>query len=66
MHADDEGSLERGDRVVAARDLDTQGMHIPAGTAGTIAEDRGSRLVVSFENEETAASFDEQDLRPTS
>ena len=45
-------SLAHGDRVVAARDIETtQGMHVLAGTEGTVAEDRGSNLVVFFEEE---------------
>jgi hypothetical protein len=62
VEADTEGPFEPGDRVVAAHDLDTQGLHIPAGTEGTVAEDRGSRLVVSFDDQATAATFEEQDL----
>jgi hypothetical protein len=56
--------MEHGDQVTAATDLDTtNGFHIPAGTAGTVAEDRGSNLVVFFEND-TVASLNEQDLLP--
>jgi hypothetical protein len=57
--------MQRGDRVTAATDLDTtNGFHIPEGTQGTVAEDRGSSLVVFFENGPPAASLDEQDLVP--
>jgi hypothetical protein len=63
MDADAGNAIGRGDRVVAAKDLETQGLRIPAGTKGTVAEDRGSRLVVSFDGQPTAATFDEQDLR---
>jgi hypothetical protein len=56
--------LESGDRVVAARDIDTtQGIHIVAGTEGTIAEDRGSNLVVFFEEEPKLTSVEKQDVR---
>lgn len=54
--------MEHGDRVSAAADLhSTNGFHIPEGTPGTVAEDRGSSLVVFFDND-AAASLDEQDL----
>ena len=56
--------IGHGDRVVAARDIDTtQGVHIPAGTEGTVAEDRGSTLVVFFEEEPTRTSARDDDLR---
>jgi hypothetical protein len=59
--------MKRGDRVVAATDLDTtNGFRIPEGTRGTVAEDRGSSLVVFFENTPRAASLDEHDLVPSS
>ena len=56
--------LEHGDRVTAARDLDTtQGLHIPRGARGTVAEDRGSKLVVVFDDEEeSVVSLTEPDL----
>jgi predicted dehydrogenase len=56
--------LEHGDRVVAARDIDsTQGIQVLAGTEGTVAEDRGSKLVVFFEEEPKMINVDETDLR---
>jgi len=56
--------LEHGDRVVAARDIDsTQGIQVLAGTEGTVAEDRGSKLVVFFEEEPKMINVDEADLR---
>ena len=59
-----DGPLQAGDRVVAARDLDTtQLLHIPQGTHGTVAEDRGSKLVVFFDQETAGANLDEEDLR---
>ena len=62
MEPDHKAPLEHGDRVAAARDLETtQGIHIPAGTFGTVAEERGSKLVVFF-NEEKVANVEEQDL----
>ena len=62
-HNGGEVSLERGDRVVAVRDINTtQGIRIPQGTEGTIAEDRGSNLVVYFEEEPQRTSVEEQDL----
>ena len=58
--------LEHGDRVVAARDIDsTQGIQVLAGTEGTVAEDRGSKLVVFFEEEPKMINVDEADLRPS-
>lgn len=59
----DGDSLEQGDRVVAIRDIDTtQGIRIPQGTEGTIAEDRGSNLVVYFEEEPQRTTVEERDL----
>ncbi len=50
--SDSEKSLTHGDRVVAARDIETtQGVRVAAGTEGTVAEDRGSNLVVFFEED---------------
>ena len=51
--------LAHGDRVTAARDLDTtQGLHISQGAEGTVAEDRGSTLVVFFDDEGFAGQPD--------
>jgi predicted dehydrogenase len=62
-HPDGGPTLEQGDRVVAVRDIDTtQGIRIPEGTEGTIAEDRGSNLVVYFEEEPKRTSVEEGDL----
>jgi len=64
QQADIEKSLEHGDRVVAARDIETtMGMHVLAGTEGTVAEDRGSNLVVFFEEAPTMISVEEDALR---
>jgi hypothetical protein len=63
METDSQPALEHGDRVTAARDLDTtQGLHIPQGAEGTVAEDRGSKLVVFFDDEATVVSLTEPDL----
>lgn len=57
-------SIERGDRVVAAQDIaTTQEVHIPAGALGTVAEDRGSKLVVFFPDHAVVARLDERHLR---
>jgi hypothetical protein len=59
----DREDLAHGDRVVAARDVDTtQGLHIPKGSEGTVAEDRGSNLVVFFADSNAIARLDEQDV----
>jgi hypothetical protein len=42
----------------------SQGLHIPEGTEGTVAEDRASELVVFFDNATAAASVDDHDLSP--
>ena len=64
QQTDIEKSLEHGDRVVAARDIETtMGMHVLAGTEGTVAEDRGSNLVVFFEEAPTMISVEEDALR---
>jgi hypothetical protein len=43
--------LERGDRVMATREVHTtQGFHIPKGAEGTVAEDRGANIVVFFDD----------------
>ena len=56
-------SLERGDRVVATREVyTTQGFHIPEGAEGTVAEDRGANLVVFFADGAVVARLVEQDL----
>jgi hypothetical protein len=62
--ADDDAPLQPGDRVAAARDLDTtQHLHISQGAQGTVAEDRGSKLIVFFDDETTATNLEEKDLR---
>ena len=62
--AGDDAPLQPGDRVAAARDLDTtQHLHIPQGAHGTVAEDRGSKLIVFFDEETTATNLEEKDLR---
>jgi hypothetical protein len=56
----------QADRVAAARDIDTtQGMHINEGETGTVAEDRGSKLVVVFDGQAGIANLDDRDLRAT-
>jgi hypothetical protein len=56
----------QADRVAAARDIDTtQGMHINKGEIGTVAEDRGSKLVVVFDGQAGIANLDDRDLRAT-
>jgi hypothetical protein len=56
-------ALAHGDRVTAARDLETtQGLHIPQGAEGTVAEDRGSTLVVFFDEKRSAVNLTERDL----
>jgi hypothetical protein len=65
LHSNRLSPIKTGDRVAAATDLDTtQGLHIAAGTEGTVAEDRGSKLVVFFDNTAVAASMDDRDLAP--
>ena len=55
--------MAHGDRVTAARDFDTtQGLHISQGAEGTIAEDRGSTLVVFFDEEASPVNLTEPDL----
>ena len=57
-------TLHPGDRVAAVRDLETtQLLHIPEGAEGTVAEDRGSKLIVYFDDETTATNMEEKDLR---
>ena len=52
------------DRVAAARDIETpQGLYIPKGSEGTVAEDRGATLVVFFHHQTPPSDLDEQDLR---
>ena len=59
-----DSTLHPGDRVAAVKDLDTtQLLHIPEGAEGTVAEDRGSTLVVYFDDETAAANLGEKDLR---
>jgi len=36
--------------------------HIPQGSKGTVAEDRGSTLVVFFHHQTPPSNIDEQDL----
>jgi hypothetical protein len=53
-----------GDQVAAARDIETtQGLYIPRGSKGIVAEDRGSTLVVFFHHQTPPSNIDEQDLR---
>jgi hypothetical protein len=55
--------VERGDRVVAAREVyTTQGFHVPKGAEGTVAEDRGANLVVFFDGGAVVARLVEEDL----
>jgi hypothetical protein len=64
METNVDRSMAHGDRVTAARDLDTtQGLHIAQGAEGTVAEDRGSRLVVFFDAHDAAVDLTEPDLR---
>jgi hypothetical protein len=57
-------TLHPGDRVAAVKDLETtQLLQIPEGAEGTVAEDRGSKLVVYFDDETTATNMEEKDLR---
>jgi hypothetical protein len=63
METNVDRSLARGDRVAAARDLDTtQGLHIVQGSEGTVAEDRGSTLIVFFDEQDAAVNLTEPDL----
>jgi hypothetical protein len=63
METNVDRSLAHGDRVTAARDLDTtQGLHIGQGAEGTVAEDRGSNLVVFFDEKDAAVNLTEPDL----
>ena len=60
-------ALRPGDRVTAARNLGgPEGPCVRAGTKGTVAEDRGSTLVVSFDTDVQLCSLDERDLVPAS
>jgi hypothetical protein len=57
-------TLHPGDRVAAVKDLETtQLLQIPEGAEGTVAEDRGSKLIVYFDDETTATNMEEKDLR---
>jgi hypothetical protein len=59
-----EKPIEQGDRVEAATAIDTtQGVHIDEGERGTVAEDRGSTLVVAFDERPGTARVDDDDLR---
>jgi hypothetical protein len=61
---DSASTLHPGDRVAAVRDLETtQLLHIPEGAEGTVAEDRGSKLIVYFDDETAATNMEEKDLR---
>ena len=63
---DDSGAatLHPGDRVAAVKDLETtQLLHIREGATGTVAEDRGSKLIVYFDDETAATNMEEKDLR---
>ena len=63
METNVDQSLAHGDRVTAARDLDTtQGLHIAQGAEGAVAEDRGSKLVVFFDEHDAAVNLTEPDL----
>jgi hypothetical protein len=56
-------ALTHGDCVIAVRDLQTtQGLHISKGVQGIVAEDRGSTLVVFFDDEDSAVNLTETDL----
>ncbi len=56
--------IGHGDRVAAARNIETtQGLYIPQGSEGTVAEDRGSTLLVFFHHQTPPSNMDEQDLR---
>ena len=53
-----------GERVTAARTMETpQGLWIPAGSEGTITEDRGSTLMVFFHHQTPPISLRVCDLR---
>ena len=63
-HRRDTAPIGPGDRVAAVRDIQTtQGLYIPQGSEGTVAEDRGSTLVVFFHHQTPPSNIDEQDLR---
>jgi hypothetical protein len=63
METDSQRPLEHGDRVTAATDLETtQGLHIDKGAEGTVAEDRGSKLVVFFDDHDAVVSLTEPNL----
>jgi hypothetical protein len=58
-------TLHPGDRVSALRDLDGDtDLQVPAGTEGTVAEDRGSTLVVAFDTDVQLCGLHERDLSP--
>jgi hypothetical protein len=55
--------LAHGDRVTAARDVHTtQGFRIAKGAHGIVAEDRGSKLVVFFNEQDSAVDLTEPDV----
>jgi hypothetical protein len=60
--------IEQGEQVIAARTIETtQGLCIPPGSKGTVAEDRGSTLVVVFHHQTPPSNIDAQDFhRPGS
>ena len=63
METNVDRSLAHGDRVAAARDVDTtQGLHIVQGAGGTVAEDRGSQLVVFLEEQDAPVDLSEPHL----
>jgi hypothetical protein len=63
MNTDADRSLAHGDRVTAARDLHTtRGLRIIQGARGIVAEDRGSELVVFFDEQDSAVNLSEPDL----
>jgi hypothetical protein len=63
MGNDVDRTLAHGDRVIAARDLETtQGFRISQGVQGIVAEDRGSKLVVFFDGEAPAVNVTETDV----
>ena len=63
IETDVDRTLAHGDRVTAARDLHTtQGFRISQGAQGIVAEDRGSKLVVFFDEEDSAVNLTETDL----
>jgi hypothetical protein len=63
MDTDVDPPLSHGDRVTAARDLHTtRGFRIARGAHGIVAEDRGSKLVVFFNEQDSAVDLTEPDV----